>query len=410
MKVRFIVFLSLVSLAIAFILAGCSSKAINYDSALQKYEAQNYQKALTEFEEIAKGSSKFAPRAEFYAGECYKYLFRFDEAVAAFQKVGEKSTDPYLSAEAKNRLAQIREGRNDVERLKITHANYPGTDQAADALLELGSVYDNKLNDYKTAIETYNQLIKEFPGSSKAAQAQISIGYIYLYKLFDYNTAFAEFNKVNIKTYPELKFRVSEVEDLLRNVNKTRGEIAEHVAFIDQTQRQDYIPGRKITAYDLYGAKKDQVAQSFHAIAVKWRSLKNYPQAMNAYRMLIERLPMEQAQASEARFGIAEIYMAQSRYYEAVEAFQNFIKFHPTNYRRPEAIYQMAIAYEALRDYDMAYKTYVIYRDTYPDKDNFKAAELKVRQYEYDEDQDGAPYYKELQAGTSDKDPSKRPS
>lgn len=409
MNLRETIFVYLIPFVIVSMIVGCASKGEDFESALKDFEDRKYNTALKAFEEIAKKPGKYQSKAMFYVGECYKFKLDFDNAIASFQKVIDMDPRSYTSVEARNRIAQIREGKNDIERLRIIYGNNPGTDIAADALLELGSVYENKLGDYNRAIETYQQVIKEFPGTPKAAQAQINIGYIYLYKLYDYNAAFAELNKVNLQNYPNLKFRVTEVQDLLRNVNKTREEIATHVAFIAENQKRKIIPGRKVTGYDIYGVKEDQVAQSFVAIAVKWRSLKNYPEALHAYKLLIERLPLVQAQAAEARFGIAEIYMEQHRYFEAVDAFQDFIKYHPTNYRRPEAIYQMAIAYEALRDYEKAYEYYKTYAETYPDKERFKSAQLKVRQYEYDEDQDSYPLYKEAQAGTSDKDPNSRP-
>ncbi len=409
MRMRSIFWTYLLFLPVILIIVGCSTKGLDYEAAMREFEAGKYEEARKAFEAIAKEGGKYANRANFYVGECYKYQFKWDEATAAFQKVIDAEPTTYLGSEARNRIAQIREGRNDVQRLTIIYGNNPGTEQAADALLELGSVYDNKLNDYNKAIETYRQVIKEFPGTAKAAQAQVNIGYLYLYKIYDYNQAFVEFNKVNAENYPTLKYRVTEVQDLLRNVNKTREEIATHIAFIAQNQKTKILPGRKITGYDLYGVKQDQVAQSFVAVAIKWRSLKNYPEALNAYRICIERLPLVLAQAAESRYGIAEIYMEQHRYLEAVDAFEEYIKYHPTHFRRPEAVYNMAICYESLRDYDKAYEYYKIYRDTYRDKENFKAADLKVRQYEYDEDQDGYAYYKELQAGTSDTDPNRHP-
>lgn len=131
---------------------------------------------------------------------------------------------------------------------------------------------------------------------------------------------------------------------------------------------------------------------------------------MNAYRLLIARLPLMLRQVAQGRYTIAEIYQSDlARYLEAIDAYEEYIKYHPTDFRRDEAIYNMAICYEALRDYDKAYDSYKTYRDTYGDGKFYKAAELKVRQWEYDEDQDGFPYYKELIAGTSDTDPNQHP-
>ena len=409
MKLKLLVF-SCLTLVFVITMVGCSTKGLNYEAGVRSFEDGDYIQALKTFEAIAKTNDKYANRARFYVGECYKMQFKWDEALTNFQMVADAEKTTYLGSEARNRISQISEGRKDVERLMIIHDNNPGTDTAADAFLELGSVYNNRLNDYKKAIEIYQQLISEFPGSSKAAQGQSEIGYIYLYKLYNYDVAFKEFAKINQKSYPDLKFRVSEIEDLRRNVNKTLLEISGLVTFIKESQKMKIPKVRKVTGYAIYGVKEDQVAQAFVAIGIKWRSLKNYPEAMKAYRMELDRLPLQQSSSAESRFGIAEIYLEEQQYMEAIDAFNEYIAKNPTYFRRPEAVYSMAICYESLRQYNKAYEYYKTYKDTYPDKEKFQAAELKVRQYEYDEDQDGFPLWQELMAGTSDTDPNAHPS
>ena len=412
MRLRVVASMYLFSIAI--VMMGCSSKGLDYEGGLRKFEAGELDEAIEVFEAIVAEGGKYANRARYYIGECYKFQFKWDEAMAQFQTVVDSEPGiTYLGSEARNRISQIREGRRDIERIKIVHGNNPGTEQAADALLELGSVYENKLADYPSAIKAYQQLIEEFPGTAKAAQGQVNIGYVYFYKLHDYTGGWPEFRKINEENYPELKFRVSEVEDLLRDTNKTLDEISEQQAFIRLSQKKK-IPDKgaagHISGYDIYGARQDQVAQSFLSVGKKWRSLKNSPKATEAYRMLIDRLPLMLRQAAEARYAIAEIYqLDEARYLEAVDAYEEYIKYHPTDFRREEAIYNMAICYESLRDYDSAYESYKIYSDTYDSGKFYKAAELKVRQYAYDEDQDGFPYYKELMAGTSDTNPDEHP-
>jgi len=413
MRMGPIIGISLALLVTAVTMMSCATKGINFESGLAKFEARQFDEAIVVFQEIAKTEGKYTNRARFYVGECFKFQGKWDEATAQFQMVADSEpTSSYLGVEAKNRIAQIREGRRDIERLRILHDNNPGTMVAADSLLELGSVYDNKLGDYEEAIKIYNQLIEEAPGTPKAAQGQYSIGSIYFYKLYDLDKGWQAFLKINEENYPDLKFRVAEVQDMLTETNKIRTEILDHMAFIKQSQKRKIPEIGKVSGYEIYGVKQDQVAQSFLAIGQKWRKLKDYPKAIEAYRILIQRLPLMLRQAAHARFAIAEIYQLDlSRFYEAVDAYEEYIKYHPTDYRRNEAIYSIASCYETLRDYEMAYEHYKIYRDTYNDPPGkfYKAAELKVRQYEYDEDQDGYPYYKEVAAGTSDTDPSKHP-
>jgi len=410
MKARSVVGVYLVSLLFAIALAGCTTKGINFESGLTKLEAGEYEQAIKVFKGIAEGKNKYTNRARFYMGECYKLQFKWDEAVKQFQMVSDAEKSTYLGSEARNRIAQINEGRKDIERLKIIHDNNPKTDMAADALLELSSVYENKLSDYQSAIKTNQQLMEEYPGTAKAAQAQVNVGNIYFYRLYDYQKGWDEFQKVSEKNYPELKYRIAEVKGLLLETNKLLGEIREHQAFIRDNQKKKELRGHKVTGYEMYGVKQDQVAQSFLAVGKKWRQLRNYPKSIEAYRILIRRIPLQLHAVAEARFSIAEIYQSDlGQYFDAIDTYLEYIKYHPTDFRRDEAVYNLAICYETIRQYGKAYDYYKTYRDSYPDGKYYKPAELKVRQYEYDEDQDGFPYYKELEAGTSDTDPNQHP-
>ena len=413
MRQRSVVGMFLVLLIIGAAMMGCATKkGIDFEAAVRKFDAREFDEAIKIFQEIAAGGGKYGNRARFYIGECYKLQFKWDEAIAEFQAVVDSEPAmSYLGTQARGKISLVREGQRDIQRTKNVHGNNPGSEMAADALLEMASVYDNKLDDYKSAVAVYRQLIEEFPGSAKAAQAQVNIGYVYFHKMHDYEGGWPEFKEVNAENYPDLKYRVGEVDDLLRDVNKTLIEIREHRDFIRRSQKRKIPKNRDVSGYEIYSVKQDQVAQSFLAIAKKWRYLKNYPRSLEAYQMLIDRLPLMLNQAAEARYGIAEMYhLDQSRYFEAVDAYKGFIKYHPTYFRREEASYNMAICYESLRQYAEAYDTYKAYRDTYPEGKYFKQSELKVRQYEFDEDGDGFPYYKEAAAGTSDTDSNSRPS
>ena len=411
MKVGTIVGMCLALLLIAIAMMSCTTKGLDFEAGVEKFDARELDEAIAIFESIASEESKYTNRARYYMGQCYKLQFKWEEAEQQFQTVID--TEPpasYLASEARSRIAQIREGKDEIVRLDFIRKNFPGTDEAADALLELGSVYENKLNDYDSAMKAYRRLIEEFPGTGKAAQAQKNIGYIHFYRLYDYDGGWAEFQEVNEENYPELSYSVEEVRDLLRDMNKTLEEINEHRAFIKLSQKRKIPDGDyKITGYELYSVRQDQVAQSFIAIGKKWTYLKHYPNAIEAYRILIQRLPLMLSEVAQARYGLGAIYQEQGQFYEAIDAYEEYVKYHPTDYRREEAVYNMATCYDSLRQYEDAYDSYKAYRDSYPEGKFYTAAELKVRQYEYDEDQDGFSYYKELAAGTADTDPDAHP-
>lgn len=332
-----IIGICLVMLFVVSAMMGCTTKGIDFESGLREFEALKYDAAILAFEEIAQTENKYTNRARFYIGECYKFQGKWEEATAELQTVVDaEPSSSYLGAEARNRIAQIREGKRDTERLNILISNFP--EQAPDAMLELGSVYDNKLGDYAAAIKSYEDLVERFPKTPKAAQAHFNMGALYFYKLYDLEKGWDAFRHINVENYPDLKYRVSEVETLLRDTNKTRQEIIEHQAFIKESQKKKIPEHGKVSGYEIYGAKREMVAQSFLAIGKKWRQLKNYPKSIEAYRMLIDRLPLMLRQAAQARYAIAEIYQLDlGRYYEAVDGYEEYIKKHPTDFRPDES-------------------------------------------------------------------------
>ncbi|MFC1714198.1 tol-pal system YbgF family protein, partial [Candidatus Poribacteria bacterium] len=156
-------------------------------------------------------------------------------------------------------------------------------------------------------------------------------------------------------------------------------------------------------------------AEAYMAIAKAWKQLRNYPKALEVYRTFIEQFPLMLAEAAESRYGIGEIYQEWGRYLEAVDAYEVYIEFHPTHYRRHEAIYNAARCYEIMEDYGKTYEMYREYYDTYPslpllqDDSLLHGVRLELRKYEADRDRDGFPYYMELMGGTSDNDPDEYP-
>jgi tetratricopeptide (TPR) repeat protein len=176
-----------------------------------------------------------------------------------------------------------------------------------DYLMERGLLYETKLGDYESALKSYSCVVDEFPRTEKAAQAQISIGKVYFYRLYDYNKGWPEFKKGNADNYPDMPGRVAEVEELLRETNRIRQEISVETQFIRRSQKRKVSKVRKFAGYDIYGILEDRVAPSFVAIGKKWRQLRNYPKALEAYRILIEKLPLKLVQASECSYGIGDM-------------------------------------------------------------------------------------------------------
>ena len=314
--------IGLALLFIACAMTGCVvNKGRNYDIGFTKFEDRELDEAMVVFQQITQGRGKYAKRARYYIAECYRLQARWGEAIQQFQMVADAEPKSLLGAAARYRIAQIEQGLEALKRIEFFHVGFSDPSElAADKLLELGSIYEDKLEDYDSAIKAYQSVIEKFPGTLKAAQAQFNIGNIYLYKTYDYTKAFEELKKVNEENYPGLDFLAKEAEDTLRNFNMISKEIEKHQELIRKLQKKKIEPG-KITGYDIYGRRIEPAREAFLAIGRKWRQLKNYPRAIKAYRITIERLPLHLGVSSEARYTIAEIYqLDQGRYVEAIES------------------------------------------------------------------------------------------
>jgi len=407
-----IIELSLSILIIAILWAGCVTKPIDFGPGLVKFDARQYGEAMLVFQEVADEDGGKISRARFYMGECYKYQSKYDRAIGQFQMVVDaEPSRSYLADQARDRISQITEGRKNIERLGILfYGGKLGDEKGVDYLMERGLIYESKLGDYENAIKSYHQVVDEFPRTEKAAQAQINIGNIYFYRLYDYARGWPEFKKINAENYPSLPRRIAEVEELLRETNRLRQKINRNLSLIRKSQKERRPISRRAKGYEVYGGVTgNDVAVAYMTVAKAWRQLRNYPKVLEVYRIFISRFPLVLSQAAEARYGVGEVYQEWDRYLEAVNAYKVYIRLHPTDNRRHEAIYNVARSYEIMEDYEDAYKMYKKYCDTYPEASLLQTAKLKLQEYEADKDQDGFPHYMELMAGTADTDPNEYP-
>jgi len=154
------------------------------------------------FEGVVKAApfSKWAPLAQFYAGQALEKQGRQDEAIAAYQEVISRyPTDP-AAADAQYQIGYVYlvESRTAYDRAAADKsreafedflARYPSSEKASQAQDNLKTLqgrensnaeniakYYDKRKSYKAAVIYYNEVIKEQPGSAdaKAAEARIA--------------------------------------------------------------------------------------------------------------------------------------------------------------------------------------------------------------------------------------------
>ena len=255
-------------------------------------------------------------------------------------------------------------------------------------------------------------MVAEFPEHRLAPQAQFQVGNIYFYELYDYIGGWPAYIKV-IEKFPD-SYEASDAETLLKESETTLTEIAQDQADIKKYTNQkalDYInAGRDVLPSDLYVAGyADRIAQNFQNIGSGWVKMRNYPAAIAAYRKLAQNLSYKKFHAADALFRIGDLYQKDGQYQRAIAAFQDMLDKAPESTWRDEAVYQLAVCYRAVREFEEAYEGFKAYMSIDKEGKYYREAEQIVRQYELDQDGDGFKFYVEQEAGTSDKDPNDNP-
>lgn len=435
--------------------SGCSSSFLNQpaDQTLPFSNAQEAEQQARETEDLAerreglaaayelymtiiaasKEGSKHIDRARIAAAQLQKELVvpdgaNYDAAAQLLDDVIKNSPSAYLADRARREKDAVQANRESILRHRAVVDNTPdgASDEqwetALDALLSLAASYES-LDDYETAIREYERLTQIANERSKetndvfdrkAAEAQFNIGRIYCYEYFDYVGGAEIFFQLK-KAYPrsdQAKAAVSLMED-----------INESLTIISNLRRFDK------------NRTTEQELQSDLRIARIWESppLSNPIEAFKVYQRLMwsysqqtlfarefggfslkimrDRLKETLAAAGEAAFHIGRIYQHNGDYLKALDAYEAALKDYPQSTRRSQAIYNRALCYEAVGEYELAYKEYqaaALFGFGTIDKYN-KEAKRKVSRFEQDEDGDGYPFYQERQHGSSDEDKDSYP-
>ena len=380
----------------------------------------------------SKEGSKFIDRARFAAAQLQKELVvpggaNYDRATQLLDDVIAGNPTGYLAARARSEKSAIRANREAIQTARFKIDNTP--DDASDeqwaetlgAILSLADSYES-LGDYETAISEYERMMEIANSRSKkendvfyrkAAEAQFKIGNIYFYRYFNYADGWPEFVKLR-ENYP-LSDQAKEAESILRDAAKSLQLINEEQDYIETVANKkalDYLKaGRDVTPYEIYGAAGEQAAQAYLRSARLWEKppLVNRVYAIKNYRAITHQLWSESFVAGDAAFQIGRLYQDNGDYLKALDAYEEMFDRFPHSIWHNLAIYNRAVCYETIREFELAYREYKAAAGFGTDETFYRAAEQKVRQFEQDEDGDGYKFYQEQQHGASDRDKDSYP-
>ena len=80
--------------------------------------------------------------------------------------------------------------------------DYPKSDKAIFAYLQIAKIYDENLTSYPEAIKTYTEVTEKFPGTKDAKQSMFLVAFIYDEKMKDKDNAIISYKKF-LEKYPK---------------------------------------------------------------------------------------------------------------------------------------------------------------------------------------------------------------
>ena len=342
----------------------------------RKKQQKLYDKAIAFYLEIIEQDTegKYAQRAHYQIARIYKRRYDWDKATEHYQAIVALDPTGYYANEAKAGTANIQKNREVIKAKRAEYQNYKAiydnepTDEtfniAAEALYEVARAYES-LENYTEAIRNYERLVEEFPEHSKAPQSQFQIGNVYFYTLFDYLGGWPAYVGVTEK-FPD-SYEASQAGTLLKQTADILQEINELKDEIDKYRNKKAVEyqktGRKITPADMWVmGYSDQVVQNFQQIASNWERLRNYPRAINTYKTLARDLLHKKFAAAHALFRTGELFQQNGDYERAIEAYDALFENAPESVWRNEAIYQQALCYHSIGEFEASYEGFKVYR------------------------------------------------
>ena len=218
-----------------------------FEWAMTFYNAKDYQRALFEFEKLAKQYefSDYASRAQYYVGLCYEDMQKYYSAFENYQKAIDNfphlsNTEEVLAREYAIGIIYLEKSSpkvmgNDimapldraVEILKKVVENAPYGKYAQEAQFKLGEAL-KKSERYEEAIQAYHKLVEDYPNSKFATRAMYEeSSCAYKASLRPAYDATATDNA--IKTFEKFTYKNKDT-DLAQKADKTMKRLKDNVA------------------------------------------------------------------------------------------------------------------------------------------------------------------------------------
>ncbi len=218
--------------------------------------------------------------------------------------------------------------------------DFPKSEFADDALLELGTTYQS-INQLARASQTLDRLVRQYPNSELRNEALLQLG------LVSYNQGSPEtalnYYKQIFSNNPSPEEARAAMQALQEIYVQDLGRPNDYVAFLET------VPGFKLD-------KDARDSINFAAATIQYQS-GNYDRAIEQYSQYLQQYP-KGAYALEAYFRRADSYLIQEKYKEALKDLEAVIQRGQSQYFAESLEKAALIAYNSELDFDKAYRYY----------------------------------------------------
>ena len=299
------------------------------------------------------------PDAIIRSGDCLFKSRKYQEALTFYDSAIKMKKGGYVYAMYQKGIIEglMGEPYEKILTLRDVKTQYPDSEYADDALMQLGDTYF-ELDNTDNAYVSFTELVTKYKNSPLKNTAYLKLGLI-AYNKGDMNAAISHYKAV-FQNNPTSKDADSALLGLQEIYINDLGKSEEYVAYVNS------IPGYKFT---------DSAADSlaFLVGALKYNE-GEYEKAISGFNNYLTKYPGG-ANRVQAYYYRAESYSLLKKYEQALEDYEKLITLGTSEFYTQVVKKAALISYNYTQTFDKAYHFYDLYYNGSTDEDEkYKAA------------------------------------
>jgi len=301
--------------------------------------AQSFREFLTTYDGDDATDIPYRQDARLRLADCYFALKRYDDAIAAYDRVGSEASE-YALYQGSRALYYAGQSSDALDRLRQFVDRYPESPWRPEALYRIGDIHF-QAQRYEAAREAFGQLLSDHPDHPRAAEAQYGTGDAH-YNAGEMENAVQAYRTV-LETYPESPSASEAASSLFFALNAAGQQdraddlidsIAAQVPDANMGDRLRYHRARG--AYQRGESKRalrlfrtfvrtasaeTLVPNAYYYLGLLYADTEQYDEAQNYLRQLTDQYP-DSEYVPQGSLRLGEILLDQEAYEPALAAYR----------------------------------------------------------------------------------------